>query len=255
MEMASARFSGLAWAGAEQASRVVRKRHPTCTFGYAYALLALLFSCWGVAAAEQDPANGYRLAGTLLVGDEFVGFLELPQGGQVLVRNGSVVNGGRVIAFDARILRIQFPDRTVELPLENSGKPPPPDARNLVTSRQDSGDGRAYFRKLNLDQLGPALQPEVSGVEKPSTGAKQHTGKPAGGDATAVLARRFGPAFQLPLGASVTRVNDKPVTTVDAAVRDVEGTLTKYGVAILNIKTSTGEARVYLERQKALSSP
>ena len=95
-------------------------------------------------------AAGYRLAGTVLVGDKYLGFLELPQGGQVLVREGSVVNGGRVIVFTDKGLRIQFPDRVLELQLERSGRPPPPDARGIVTERQDMPDGKVSLVAVDV---------------------------------------------------------------------------------------------------------
>ncbi len=198
----------------------------------------------GEAASTQQ---GYRLAGVVAVGEDYLGFLELPQGGQVLVREGSVVNGGRVIAFDDKVLRIQFPGRIIELQLQDSGKPAPPDTRGLVATREDSVDGRYYVRRLNVEKLDQALHAEST--------APTSAGKPAGSDTQAVLAQRFGPLFQLPLGSKVTQINEMPVTGVDAAIKMIEHTFADHGAVRLNIQTPSGEARVYLMRYKEPKGP
>lgn len=210
----------------------------------ALAVGLIIAPAGGEAASTQQ---GYRLAGVVAVGEDYLGFLELPQGGQVLVRKGSVVNGGRVIAFDDKVLRIQFPGRIIELQLQDSGKPAPPDTRGLVATREDSVDGRYYVRRLNVDKLDQALRAEST--------APTSAGKPARSDTQAVLAQRFEPLFQLPLGSKVTQINEMPVTGVDAAIKMIEHTFADHGAVRLNIQTPSGEARVYLMRYKEPKGP
>lgn len=198
----------------------------------------------GEAASSQ---HEYRLAGVVAVGEDYLGFLELPQGGQVLVRKGTVVNGGRVVAFDDKMLRIQFPDRIIELPLQDSGRPAPPDVRGLVATREDSVDGRYYVRTLNVGKLDQALHAEST--------ANTSAGKAVRPDTPTVLAQRFEPLFQLPLGSKVTRINETPVTGVDAAIKMIERTFANHGAVRLNIQTPAGEARVYLLPYKEPKGP
>ena len=68
-------------------------------------------------------ASGYRLAGTLAVGKDFIAFLEVPQGGQVLVRAGSVVGNAKVLAVTASSLKIALRSGVVELSLDGTAHP------------------------------------------------------------------------------------------------------------------------------------
>ena len=91
----------------------------------------------------------------MVAGDSYLGFLELPQGAQLLVRLGSIVDGGKVIAFDADSLRIRFPDGVVELTLEGTGKPPTQSRHDVVVSGDEQG--HVIRREVDLGELHAAL--------------------------------------------------------------------------------------------------
>lgn len=197
-------------------------------------LLMLAFGSSFDAAAEAQ--RGYRLAGVMSAGDSYLGFLELPQGGQVLVRLGSRVDGGEVVAFDAQSLRIRFPDGVVELSLEGSGKPPPvPSSRDVVVS----GDQQGHVIRREVDVAG--LDAALEAGERSLAG----NGPPAA-SASQVVARRFAPLLDLPAGARVVAVNERKVGSADAAVELVQDTLAKGMPARLNLQTAKGMQRVYL---------
>lgn len=206
----------------------------------------------GEAASTQ---HGYRLAGVVAVGKDYMGFLELPQGGQVLVREGSTVNGGRVVAFSDRILRIQFPTGDIELQLEGSGRPPPPDPRDVVAESEEISGGAASFRTVNVGPLKESLQSQPSGSTKTSDAKKASAGSTVPADAPTAIAQRFEPLFQLPPGARVVAVNEARVTSVDGAIKTVESSLEHNSVARLTIETNGGESRVYLKPQPRPQGP
>jgi hypothetical protein len=75
-------------------------------------VLALTLAALPSAALLAGTSDGYRLAGIIAVGDDYLGLLELPGGEQVLVRRGSAVDGGgRIALLDAEQLRLVLPDR------------------------------------------------------------------------------------------------------------------------------------------------
>lgn len=206
-------------------------------------------------ATSTSSTDGYRLAGVVAVGNSQLGFLELPQGGQVLVKLGTVVNGGRVVAFDGKVLRIRFPDRTLELQLQGSGKPPTPDSHAIVTERQEIAGGSASFQTVDVAALQQAVD---AGSKKGGSGAtaqKGATGPVATTDKASAVAARFEPLFQLPLGARVVAINEAPVASADAAILTVESSLERGRVARLTIRTNAGESRIYLRPQRPDSSP
>jgi len=193
--------------------------------------------------AQGAPAQqgSYRLAGVMLAGDSYLGFLELPQGDQVLVRLGSVVNGGKVVQFDARALRIRFPDRTVELLLEGSGKPPPPAAVPVDVVVSGEQQGHVIRREVDVGNLHSALDDanrlassSAAGTNRPALSAQQ------------VVTQRFQPLLDLPPDARVVAVNETRVISAGAAIRTVEETLAKGMPARLNLETPQGTKRVYL---------
>lgn len=203
----------------------------------------------GGAAATQQ---GYRLAGVVAVGKDYMGFLELPQGGQVLVREGSPVNGGRVVVFNEKILRIRFPTGDIELQLEGSGRPPPPDTRDVVTQSEEISGGAASIRTVNVGSLKKSLQSGPPGTSRANKAAGTSA---VPSDTQTAIAQRFEPLFQLPRGAMVVAVNEAPVTSVDGAIKTVEASLEHNSVARLTIVTSAGESRVYLRPQPRPQGP
>jgi hypothetical protein len=211
-----------------------------------FACLATLLLSASVVVAAAAPAThaGYRLAGIMAAGDSYLGFLELPQGAQVLVRLGSIVDGGKVIAFDADSLRIRFPDGVVELTLEGTGKPPTQSRHDVVVSGDEQG--HVIRREVDPGELDAALA---------ETGA---AGKRKGGpapSASQVVAERFAPLLDLPSGARVVAVNEQPVGSADAAIDLVQDTLAKGMPARLNLQTADGLQRVYLRPASHGSAP
>ena len=202
--------------------------------------LAILLLAATALQAAPDKQGGYRLAGVMVAGDSYIGFLELPEGQQLLVRLGSVVNGGTVVAFDRSTLRIRFPNQTLDLSLEDSGKPPPePAKRDAVIS----GDEAGHLIHRNVDVK--ALQAELGGSQRtaqPAATAKGATGSSAQQSVTQL----FAPLLDLPLDARVVAVNEAPIQSAEKAIDTVEKTLADGMPARLNLETPSGMKRVYL---------
>lgn len=203
-------------------------------------LACLLLLAFGSSAVAADPQRGYRLAGVLSAGDSYVGFLELPQGEQVLVRLGSVVDGGTVVAFDAKSLRIRFPDRDVELSLEGSGHPVVATAAPPVVLGGDE-QGHVIRRDVDAAGLHAGLQQSTGKAGAPKT---RSGGPPA--DPQRVVTQRIAPLLDLPADARVVAVNETRITSASAAIGVVESSLAKGMPARLNLQTPDGMKRVYL---------
>lgn len=213
----------------------------------AVLVLALLsFSTAHVAAA-----NGYRLAGIVAVGHDYLGFLELPGGGQVLVRQGSSIEGGgRVLLLDAERLRIGLPSGVIELVLDGSGRPakvavaavsaavvPVAPAAAVVDVPLPPDQDTFIVRAIDPDRLRDAR------VAAARTGAQ--------GSAPSIdTARRLAPILDLPPNSTIVAVNDQPVTSADAAIARIQRSLADNVVATLNLAGSNGgpEMRVYIRR-------
>lgn len=220
-------------------ARVARSGHP---FLYAVATSLGLLSL--LIPAGETPATAksvYRLAGIVSVGRDHLGFLELPDGTQLLVRQGSSIpDGGRVVALDGTHLRIAFPGRIVELGLEASGQPGiPPATRGVVLAQSD--DAHAMVRNVDAGALETAVA------------ASRRTASPAattGGriDPAADLGRRFAALINIPPNARVLAVNEMPVTSVDRALRLIESSLAEGTPVRLNLAGVSGDpdTRVYL---------
>jgi hypothetical protein len=203
--------------------------------------LLLLFAGATELASAADADRGYRLAGVMVAGDGYLGFLELPQGEQVLVRLGSVVDGGgKVVAFDARSLRIRFPDGVVELSLEGSGKPLVVGAAPQVVV---SGDEQGHTIRRTVDVAG--LQEGLQDDTGAPNAAKSRAGGPPP-DPQRTVTQRFSPLLDLPADARVVAINETPVTSASTAISTVESTLAKGMPARLNLETPEGMKRVYL---------
>jgi hypothetical protein len=122
-----ARTHGWRRAGAPEPGLVARLCHQAFFVAGAQAVLTVLATCLVLgapcAAAPRDEAAGYRLAGTLAVGRDFIAFLEVPQGGQILVRAGSVVGSAKVLAVTASTVKIALRSGAVELSLDGTAHP------------------------------------------------------------------------------------------------------------------------------------
>ncbi len=219
------------------------------TFTSLLAILALASAApQALGAATGD---GYRLAGIMTVGSEHIGFLELPQGGQVLVRHGSTVNGGRVVEFSDRVLRIAFPDGVVELVIDGSGSGPAQLSSNAIVLAQHRAGEVAVVRQVAVEPLVEALSHEAA--RSPAGSGK--AARRGGGEAGTVVARRFAALVDLPANSRVVAVNDRPVGSAAAAIAEVERTLADGGVARLNLAGDPATQRVYLMPHRPGSPP
>lgn len=219
---------------------MARRRHPAFSFWRTHALLALLVLCFGGAAAAQDPAQGYRLAGTLAVGQGYIGFLEMPDGGQVLVRTGSEVAGAKVLEVTATALRLGLTSGVVELSLEGTDKPQaiPPSA--AVSAAADDEKHRIYTRSVSEEHLAREL------TAKAGPGAAKPSGHPQ-----LVAAQRIASVLDLPKNSTVVRVEGQAVSSADQAIRELQSAFaSSAGVVTLDVKTPTGSGRVYLMSER-----
>lgn len=205
-----------------------------------FLAVLLLLALGSAAVAAADVKRGYRLAGVMSAGDGYLGFLELPQGEQVLVRLGSVVDGGKVIAFDAKSLRIRFPDGVVEFSLEGSANPLVAAAAPQVILDGDE-QGHVARRTVDVDGLHAGLQQNAGKAGAPKT----RPGGPAA-DPQRTVTQRFAPLLDLPADARVVEVNETRITSASTAIGVVESTLAQGMPARLNLQTPGGMKRVYL---------
>ena len=212
--------------------RVARQGHPfllaAAVSGAVLALMLLSID------AQATATSGYRLAGIVAVGKDYLGFLELPGGEQVLVRQGSTINGGgRIVALDGERLRIAFPDGTVELMLEGSGRPGAATATtDAVLSQAD--EGHTLVRNVDSATLRQALVSSHASDKRADAGIE--------------VGRRFAGLVNLPNNARVLAVNEVPVTSADAAIRLAEKSLAEGTPVRLNLAAPSGDpdTRVYL---------
>jgi hypothetical protein len=228
-------------------ARVARMGHPSffrASWSICAAAVFAVLSLGGSPAWSMERAS-YRLAGVVAVGSEYLGFLEIAAGDQILIRKDSIVpGGGRVIAFDSRSVRIAFPDKVVELALEGgAGSDPGVVTRGIVTAQDDAME-RIHVRSVEAATLQQALaQPVTSDASTPA-GAIQRRGRK---DEGAAVAMRFSALVNLPADSRVLAVNEQPVVSAAAAIETVNRTLAAGMPARLNISNSAGaDQRVYL---------
>ena len=212
---------------------MARKGHPFFV-RLVWLVAAISGALLSFAVAQAATNNGYRLAGIVAVGADYLGFLELPEGGQILVRQGTVISGGgRVVALNGQGVRIAFADRTIQLDLEGTGEP------GVASTARDVRRDLSDEEPLVMREVSPDALAELSGTSARS-------GK--GGDAGVAVAQRFATLAKLPNGARVLAVNEQPVTSADATIRWVEKALAQ-GIAVgLRVTAAGGDAeqRVYL---------
>jgi hypothetical protein len=204
------------------------------------AALPMLIALRAAATAAPTPGGDYRLAGVMLVGSDRIGFLEVPAGGQLLVRLGTNIDGGTITVFNDRELRITFPDRSVVLELTGGvGAPAGTATPDAVTGQEDNM--HAMVRNVDAKRMTEALE-----QAKPAAGSV--AAKAARTDAQGEVGRRFAMVARLPMGARVVAVNDQPVASAQKAIAAVEKSLAQGQPATLNLESAPGgpPSRVYL---------
>ncbi len=201
------------------------------------AFLAATSPALLAATVAPAPAAGYRLAGIIDSGsNNRVGFLQLPRGGQVLIRLGSVIEGGgRVIEFSKRAVRIAFADgRFVTIDLEGAGTNGLPVNANagshpveidpIVTLVDDHG--QTLVRRVEVARFAKAI-------------AKQGV---AEGDITL----RLQTLLKLPVDSRIVAVNEGPIGSAPVAIKKIQALLANNESARLNLESPSGAQRVYL---------
>ncbi len=209
-------------------------------FLLASTMLSMLATLPAAATAAPATSSNYRLAGVMLVGSDRIGFLEVPAGGQLLVRLGTNIDGGTVTVFNDRELRISFPDRSVVLELAGgAGAPAGAATLDAVTGQEDNM--HAMVRNVDPERMTEALE-----QTKPAAGSA--AAKAARTDAQGEVGRRFATVARLPMGARVVAVNDQPVVSAQKAIAAVEQSLAQGQPATLNLESAPGgpPSRVYL---------
>ncbi len=206
----------------------------------AWLLTAALLSS---SLATAATGNGYRLAGVLAVGPDYMAILELPGGDQQLVRQGSTLDdGGRIVLVDASRLRIQRAGRTIELNLDGTDAPAQVPVALGVVQEQTDND-RIQVRSLDTEAFSAALaqpsKPTAKSAALPSSKARR--------DPAAEVGRRLAPIINLPGDSRVVMVNEQPVRSADQAIRLIEQSFQNNETPRLNVTSAAGdESRVYL---------
>lgn len=187
------------------------------------------------AVYGADSSGGYRLAGVLSAGENRMGFLELPQGGQVLIRLGSTVDGGKVVEFSAQQLRIAFPDRTIELTLTAgdagaAGSVPPKKPKHYINKPK------------------PIVMPAFTPSEAAVKSFKEHGPPPlpAGIDPAQYVVEVITPTVDLPADSTITRVNGQAVTSFAQAANALYAASQLVGQAIVDVDTPAGRMHLYI---------
>jgi hypothetical protein len=215
------------------------------------AVFATLSLITGLAGASGDPGR-YRLAGIMSVGEDFLALIEVGEQEQVLLRQGSEIGSGRVVLLDRERVRIEFPDRVLELSLEGAGEARVlPAALGVVTESSDSPG--ALVREVDTERLRESL--DASGTEDRAATSGRPARRPAAGTQLAV---RLAPVLNLPPDARIVAVNEQPVRSVDEALALIDGELANGTVARLNLAAAPGEeaeTRVYLTARREATEP
>jgi len=215
------------------------------------AVVAAMSLIAGLAVASGAPGH-YRLAGIMAVGEDFLALLEVGEQQQVLVRRGSEVGEGRVVLLDRERVRIEFPDRLLELSLEGAGEARVlPAALGVVTEQSDQPG--ALVREVDTGRLQESLVAVEAGDRTVTEGRQARRTSPG-----TELAVRLAPVLNLPMDARIVAVNEQPVRSVDEALTLIGGELASGSVARLNLAAAPGEeaeTRVYLTARSEMTQP
>jgi len=208
-----------------------------------YRILALLLSALLLpSSVSAAGGKGYRLAGVLAVGPDYLAILELPGGQQQLVREGSTLDdGGRVVLVEASRLRIAAAGVNFELNLDGSGAPAQVPVGLGVVQEQSDND-RILVRRVDAEAFSSSVA--QSGKE-PGKTASAPAAKSR--DAAAETGQRLAPILNLPPDSRVVQVNEQPVRSAEQAIRLIEQSFAENTAPRLNITSAAGdESRVYL---------
>jgi hypothetical protein len=214
--------------------------------GLALVAIALLpLATW---AADS---GGYRLAGIIAAGPDYLAILELPGGQQQVVRAGSSIEGGaRVVAVDARNLRLQIPGRTLDLALDGSGAAPfvPP---GLGVVQVQSDVDNVMVRRVDTEAFSNSVARSTAAPAPPAAG----TAPPPRTDPATEAGRRLAPVLNLPPDSRITAVNEQPVRSAEQAIRLLEDSLQAGVSPRLDVQSAGGPARVYLSPERDDAPP
>lgn len=206
--------------------------------------LALLLTASLLSSiAQAADGKGYRLAGVLAVGPDYLAILELPGGEQQLVRTGTELEGGaRVVLVEASRLRIaQSVGSTIELNLDGSGGPAQLPLALGVVQEQTDHEG-ALIRRVDPAAFSASAARSVNTPVAGSTPSRNGKRDPA-----AEIGRRLAPVLNLPIDSRVVAVNEQSVRTADQAIRLIEQSFQENTAPRLNITSAAGDdSRVYL---------
>jgi len=208
-----------------------------------HRILALLLSAFLLPSfVFAAGGNGYRLAGVLAVGPDYLAILELPGGQQQLVREGSTLDdGGRVVLVEASRLRIAAAGGTFELNLDGSGAPAQVPVALGVVQEQSDND-RILVRRVDAEAFSSSVAQSGKAQAKTASAPASKSR-----DAAAETGRRLAPILNLPPDSRVVQVNEQPVRSAEQAIRLIEQSFSENTAPRLNITSAAGdESRVYL---------
>lgn len=206
-------------------------------------MLALLLTALLLpSVVTATGVEGYRLAGVLAVGPDYLAILELPGGAQQLVRQGSTLEDGtRVVLVEADRLRLARAGAAIDLNLDGSGRPAQVPVALGVIQEQTDHEG-ALIRRV--DPAAFSASAAQSGKTTVAASAPSRNGKR---DPAAETGRRLAPILNLPPDSRVVAVNEQPVSSADEAIRLIEQSFSENMSPRLNITSAAGdESRVYL---------
>ena len=128
--------------------------------------------------------------------------------------------------------------------LEGTGKPQVVAASAAVTAAKDDDKNRVYTREVSDEHLSRELAAPAAGACLP---------RPTAAHGSLVAAQRIAAVLDLPANSKVLRVRGRPVSSADAAIRELQSAFgSEAGVVTLDLQTPNGPGRVYLMREKTL---
>lgn len=193
--------------------------------------------------AMANDTQGFRLAGVMAAGHDYLAVLELPSGEQTLIRRGDAVpDGGSIESIEPHSIRVAFPSGTVEFRLDGS-------THRIITPAagavgETAGEGNIRVVNVDPERMRQEVERPVDSLSGPASPATQRRGRK---DAGAELGRRFASIAGLPTEARVLAVNEQPVTSAESALREVDRGLQQGLPVRLNLANGQGpQHRVYL---------
>lgn len=222
----------------------MRQRHPASFSAAASLLVVMCAVCVAPlccrAASVQEEAKGYRLAGTLAVGSDYIALLQVPDGSQILLREGSMVGDAKVLAVTEQEITLRLGSGVVELSLAGTARPIQKAPTAAIVARADGPEAGVFTRKVDQEQLSRELaksSPASATAQKSTSGI--------------VAAQRITAVLDLPPSSRVLKVAEQPVKSADEAIDRLQKSLTSStGTVTLDVMTPRGPARVYLSASR-----